>query len=527
MNKIVLLFFLVVNSICFGQFGNIFIDSSFADEGSLEFKIGEHPFIASILKKQSDNKFIIGSNSYIYPFNPDTNYFVMARIFVDGQLDTTFGVNGFVKTKVISNRTTNINCIDISSEGKILLSGTNYDSLYNKSKVFVIYNQNGSLDSSFSDDGVLMTNFNFTNDFSIADVKFYNNEILFAGTCSFFDEASHSYLYPNNIIIGKLNPQVVLDSTYYVNNLKTIYLQDSLISCAAYKIVLFSNNDYLLFGQSGPFPYEKFAKKFMSKGELDSTFGVDGLLDLNTTLDLRDIKILDNNDFLVLLQNNPSILIKYDNNGQQKTDFGINGVMNYKLLDASHESFNTINIDENKNIILTGNSGDYERSGYAYVRLKSNGQIDHALCPQYFYDNPNNSFYEGSTMSIYLGNGKVLFSGRHTIKHESPVDYSGFYTYLKKLDLNKNVNCKYFEKGELLDVYPNPTVDKIQIKYSYNLDDWMQLEIFDMHGVQVLKKEIEAMNSEINLNLNPGLYFYRIYDRYDGKIIKQDKLVVL
>ena len=51
----------------------------------------------------------------------------------------------------------------------------------------------------------------------------------------------------------------------------------------------------------------------------------------------------------------------------------------------------------------------------------------------------------------------------------------------------------------------------------------MQLEIFDMNGVQVLKKKIEDMNSEINLNLNPGLYFYRIYDRYDGEIIKQDK----
>src|SRR5687768_10026328 len=64
-----------------------------------------------------------------------------------GELDSTFGNGG-----IVTNDSAIFFCSAIQSDGKILVAGSSRSDL-NPGLVIVRYNKNGSLDSSFSQDG--------------------------------------------------------------------------------------------------------------------------------------------------------------------------------------------------------------------------------------------------------------------------------------------------------------------------------------------------------------------------------------
>ena len=94
------------------------------------------------LAKQSDGKILLG-----YVLSKDEIYhFVLSRINVNGDVDSTFGANGMVDHLVSWGNTFSI---AIQPDGKILAAGS----------PLLRYNMDGSLDSLFGIDGAVVENF--------------------------------------------------------------------------------------------------------------------------------------------------------------------------------------------------------------------------------------------------------------------------------------------------------------------------------------------------------------------------------
>ena len=77
-----------------------------------------------------------------------------------------------------------------------------------------------------------------------------------------------------------------------------------------------------------------------------------------------------------------------------------------------------------------------------------------------------------------------------------------------------------------ISIVENPIKDKLGFVWQgKNKDNSFELQIFDSSGRKVLSKKMKTIGNTMNMNfdVNPGIYFYKIYTRgktFSGKIIK-------
>lgn len=109
-----------------------------------------------------------------------TSYFAVARYNTDGTLDTSFANNGKAVTQVGTGESY-ANAVVIQPDGKIVLGGTSINS-GSYDFTLVRYNLNGSLDNSFDGDGKVTTNINGYD--SVNSLAIKSDKIIAAGSSS-------------------------------------------------------------------------------------------------------------------------------------------------------------------------------------------------------------------------------------------------------------------------------------------------------------------------------------------------------
>jgi len=160
----------------FRYLNNGFPDRSFGDGGRMFVELGsgslDEPMVAIALQK--DGK--IAASASVG--NRDTSRFCVLRFNKDGTTDKMFGTNGRVETKVVTEKS-RANNIFVQPDNKIIVVGTteiNYDDVFSIAR----YNNNGSLDKSFGNGGIVITS-------NIEDLKAFSvllqkdNKILVGG----------------------------------------------------------------------------------------------------------------------------------------------------------------------------------------------------------------------------------------------------------------------------------------------------------------------------------------------------------
>jgi uncharacterized delta-60 repeat protein len=141
------------------------LDTSFDADGIVTTAIGSGALVNSITL-QSDGKIVAAGYSSTNIDN--ISVFTVARYNTNGSLDTTFGtagadgIDGVVTTSIgVVNAVAN--SIKLQSDGKIVAAGVSYTGAGNDIAL-VRYNADGSLDTSFDADGIVTTAFGNAND---------------------------------------------------------------------------------------------------------------------------------------------------------------------------------------------------------------------------------------------------------------------------------------------------------------------------------------------------------------------------
>lgn len=179
------------------------LDPTFDGDGiALPGLSANYADLANDVKIQSDGKIVVAG----YTNGGLDADFAIVRFNANGSLDNSFDNDGIFTHPIVGTFNEYANALAIQSDGKIVVVGSSNNLFYD----FIItrYNPNGSLDSTFDVDGVVVTDFGVSTDFGAAtDVALQNDgKILVTG-------------YKNNatvlnIALNRYLSSGVLDNTF-------------------------------------------------------------------------------------------------------------------------------------------------------------------------------------------------------------------------------------------------------------------------------------------------------------------------
>jgi len=151
------------------------LDVSFSADGKLTTSFGSIADVNYSVTVQQDGKILTVGASH----NGNNYDFALARYNADGSLDSTFDGDGKLTTEIGIGDDQAYSVV-VQPDGKILVTGStsnagNYDF------VIVRYNANGSLDTSFNEDGKVTTAIGQGNDYAYSLTLQSDGKILVAG----------------------------------------------------------------------------------------------------------------------------------------------------------------------------------------------------------------------------------------------------------------------------------------------------------------------------------------------------------
>ncbi|MFK7810493.1 MAG: T9SS type A sorting domain-containing protein, partial [Saprospiraceae bacterium] len=187
--------------------------------------------------------------------------FQLARYNMDGTIDNSFGTNGVVTTD-LGGENEIARSVVIQPDGKIIVAGhSNNGADYD----FAIarYNLDGSLDNSFSINGMVTTDFENFTDRASSVILQTDGKIVVAGLTT-----NPIFYYPY-IALARYNTDGTLDNSFGVNG-KVI----SLLEGNAKDLVLQPDGKIIATGGTNCF----VLLSFNADGTLDTDFGVDGIV---------------------------------------------------------------------------------------------------------------------------------------------------------------------------------------------------------------------------------------------------------
>lgn len=237
------------------------LDSSFGDDGVLLFPyISQDPdsldFERAYSLIQPDGK-IIAVNKF---FNDSDLDFSLVRIDENGNLDSSFGNDGLVITDFdFEDRISNI---ILQPDGKLLVYGV----AEGVSSQFVIirYNSDGSIDSNFGDNGIIAQN-------KISDL----GEVLYERVFLQPDDKIIAFdALANSTIIKRYNPDGTVDTSFGNNGVVSVATSINISGNDTYLEAYFEPDGQILFLADTGSNLELF--RYNSDGSIDASFGDNG-----------------------------------------------------------------------------------------------------------------------------------------------------------------------------------------------------------------------------------------------------------
>jgi len=343
----------------------------------------------SVTIDQNNNIIVAG---YITNIQTNVTDYALARYLPTGDLDTTFNATGKVVTNFVSSNTNSYaNSVTIDKSNNIVVAGYIINIQTNIAYYALArYLPTGSLDTTFNSTGKVVTDFvsNNTNSYTNSVTIDNNNNIIVAGLISSVqtnvaDYALARYLPSGDLdttfnFTGKVITDFVSNNTNSYATSVTIDQNNNIIVAGFVNGPGISNNDYAL-------------ARYLPSGDLDTTFNSTGkvvtdFVSNNTDSYANSVRIDQNNNIIVSgnvsgigISNSDYALARYLPSGDLDTTFNSTGKVITDFVSNNTNSYATsVTIDQNNNIIVAGyvyRSGT-SNNEYALARYLPSGSLD-------------------------------------------------------------------------------------------------------------------------------------------------------
>src|SRR5690554_6918503 len=457
-------------------------------DGSLIMEKG-----ADALAVQSDGKILVGGVVRDHS-NGDHDFF-LARLESDGSNDVSFS-GGSVTTEIseVGRGTDWVRDIGLQQDGKIITAGYTVNSGSDEYGLALArYNLDGTLDNSFSDDGI-KTVYNSVKNLGGHSIAIQaDGKILVGGTAS----RTNRYTAGQSALLARFNSDGTLDHSFAQNGMLIKPTTLGIIDIALQpdgKIVAIGGNNVAGNNLS---PYLTVAR-FLNDGNLDSTFSEDGVVDLRIDPGNEASSVVFQADGKILVAgtvNNDGdgsdvFITRFNNDGSLDLSWGDQGVV-MTSLEPHGLAANDITLQEDGKILLAGaQTIGLEESLYLDYTIFTNRKV---VVARYHEDGTlDSAFGTGGLVNTDLGthldsglniasldDGKILVSGT---------------TFVPKPDQTATEDIATF----LFQYKPNGDAD-----LSFNIRDTLtQIKEYTENGEAIILSDVAQVRDRELSNIN-------------------------
>jgi uncharacterized delta-60 repeat protein len=307
------------------------LDTSFNHTGFAFYNAnGSYPWDFVDIKVDNSGNIFTAYNS----LNPGNARYTVLAILPNGAINTSFGISGKAEVgPALAGKELILNCMEIQTDGKIVLAGTGPDALMTQKYLLSRFKTNGSLDSSFGINGIVKCPYFLTEarNMLISAIRIQpDGKILCGGTIPPGAMGS-----PDTLVLLRYKTNGTPDSTFGTWGL--VKRQDNFQPGS---IRLNKSGEILVIGRLGIVysPDTFFVKKFSASGSVLSSFGTGGMATVYAKMNVR-------------------------NEHEQITTSG------------------QFSIAKDDKIIVAGTSDSSSKSAFRLCRLLANGQMDTSFAP--------------------------------------------------------------------------------------------------------------------------------------------------
>lgn len=304
------------------------LDSSFGNGGIVTTEIGASASASAVTELASGKILVAGQGKA----TDGNDAIALTEFNADGSLDSDFGSDGISLTEV--GDSASASAVSVLSSGEILVAGQGTTSDSNAAVALALFNADGTLDTSFGDGGIALTEVGATSGAaSIAVLS--TGSILVAG---------HGVAEDDNtaIVVAKYDSDGSLDATF---GSAGVAITELGASASAAAVLELSDGEILIAGQ-GTASDDNTAillAEYDSDGSLNTSFGDDGiaLTEQGDSAGASALALLPDGTILVSGQGaatdgNPSIVLAdYDSDGALHAGFGTDGTITTEVGDSS------------------------------------------------------------------------------------------------------------------------------------------------------------------------------------------------
>lgn len=393
-------------------------DNSFSGDGKQTTKFASSAY-ATAVALQNDGKIVVaGYTSSINDMGETNADFAVARYNADGTLDKTFGEEGKLVTTGNSTDDTPTS-IAVQDNGKIVVAGYSVNNTPNDNYSFstiIRYNENGSIDNSFSADN---EKFGFLFAYPNAIALQKDGKIVVTGQSitSTFITGQDDATTTTDIFVARYNTNGSIDKTFNQKGWQTSdfgYDNEN-----AFAIVIDSNSKIVIGCNIWNGNNTDFAlARYNTNGGLDSTFSNNGLQ--RTDFDFGE----ENANFLAVHESGRIIVAgssnysnfavaHYNSNGSLDTDFDNDGKLSNNLnkFDQGSTFFESTAIQSDGKIVAGGNTWNGSNTDFAVIRYNTNGGIDSTFNFTGVQTTDLSVFKDGINSIAVQRNGKIVAGG--------------------------------------------------------------------------------------------------------------------
>ncbi len=465
-----------------------------------------------------------------------------------GDLDMSFGENGIVQTAIGDDEylVDQLTSITLQPDGKIIAMGSSREGSQ-KRIAFVRYNEDGSIDTSFGNNGIVIV---------IPYAEVYLSAAMDAAILEDGKIAVCARIYdPNQPIASsipvmiKMNSDGSMDQTFGDNGLIVYDMGEN--SCFVGDMAVQEDGKFLF---TGYYNDALLVMRLNADGSIDESYGTNGVfqMEVNNTMSFSNDIALQEDGKAVIAGNaydydvygqaipKPAVL-RLNEDGTLDTSFGDNGIMMMSFGEGNDYA-TTIKVQKDGKILVGGNSWDANAPILKYscvaVRLNEDGSMDDTFAESgmfrmRYYDEGENyvtDIIEAEDNNIYMAisvthqwgninamgvtclssdgklrtdfgeNGCTLIDltgthnsmaialqegGKVILSGEFANDYGFVFALARFHGFPYEGLTEFFSQTQLVNAYPNPVNDVLNIDYEGDFN----VQIIDVTGRVVFTAE--------------------------------------
>lgn len=432
--------------------------------------------------------------------------FYLYKILPKGELDLSFGTNGYIwlQDKIWGTQ------VIVDQNNDVILGGYIPSKGYKSN--LIKFNENGVIDSSFGTDGI----FSINDGIYTYDMFRDNNKILFSYSKSPNSSFSVKSIYSDN---GKIDSTFGVDGT--MNSEFPNYLYDH---------VVFRDEDSIstYFTVNG---YKILCLKYSNKGEI--IFQSQNVHHLTNpqinNFGAFTVTHIDNNYFL----GNGIYgldLIKVSENGFVDDSYGDGGI---KTITKKYRGYfcDSKKLNDSLNILSIAAFKD-SLANPAFLILDKNGEMIPSIGDSGIYsiiNNVSNYRYEATSISI-INDSTFLVAGYYqTYKNEYEFNHDRYFVAKYFLTKSKAEIIEPIKTFEISNLFPNPFNTNTVVQLSVVKNSKIYFSVYDILGRRIKKWDKNYLKGSYFESLflgnkTSGIYFLTISD---GNYQKEMKKIVL